>query len=147
MQAATAVQELMDKQAIRDLQCCYAFAIDAGDYEQLNVIFTPDAVGDYGRAGYVTGVEAIKETCRRALSPLTSAQHVNSGHLAEIDGDVAVARCYLHVHLQKENTDGGDYYEMGGRYDDELVRTSDGWRIKRRKLTIFWAKGNPSVRW
>ena len=144
---STKQSDLTDKQAIRDLQSEYSFAIDAGEYDRLDDVFTPDAVADYGRAGFVEGVAAIKDTCRGALDPLDAAQHLNSNHIAHIDGDTATASCYLHVHQHRTDTPGGDHLEMGGRYDDELVRTDDGWRIARRKLTILWSNGNPDVRW
>jgi ketosteroid isomerase-like protein len=138
---------LADKEAIRSLQVQYAQAIDSGAYDDLDQIFTGDAVGDYDRAGLVEGVDAIKQLCRQALEPLTAAQHLNANHLAEVDGDTATASCYLTVHLYRENTPGGDHLRMGGRYDDQLVRTDDGWRIKKRKLTLLWSDGNPDVRW
>ena len=140
-------QDLKDKKAIAELQTRYSYAIDSGAYDELDSVFLADAVADYGRAGLVEGVAAIKDTCRHALEPLTAAQHLNTNHEARIDGDTATARCYLHVHQHRDNTPGGDHLEMGGRYDDELVRTKEGWRIKRRKLTILWSNGNPDVRW
>ena len=36
---------------------------------------------------------------------------------------------------------GGNTYEMGGTYRDELVRTADGWRIARRVLDVAWRDG------
>jgi hypothetical protein len=143
----TTTQELADKQAIRELQVLYAYTIDAGAYDDLDKVFTPEAVADYGRAGHITGLEAIKGICRDALEPLTAAQHLNASHHARIHGDTATASCYLNVHLHRDNTPGGDHLEMGGRYDDQLVRTDDGWKIKHRKLTILWSNGNPDVRW
>ena len=138
---------LADKQAIAELQIRYSYAIDSGAYDELDTVFLPDAVADYGRAGQAKGIGAIKDTCRAALEPLTAAQHINSNHRAHIDGDAATATCYLHVHQHRAGTPGGDHLEMGGRYDDDLVRTAHGWRIKRRRLTILWSNGNPDVRW
>lgn len=140
-------RNLVDAQDIRDLQVAYAYAIDSGAYEDLERVFTIDAVGDYDRAGRVEGVAAIKALCRQALEPLTAAQHLNANHRVDIDGDTASASCYLTVHLYRENTPGGDHLKMGGRYDDELVRTDAGWRIRHRKLTLLWSEGNPDVRW
>ncbi|WP_202238665.1 nuclear transport factor 2 family protein [Streptomyces sp. SN-593] len=34
---------------------------------------------------------------------------------------------------------------IGGRYDDRLTRTADGWRITRRKVTVPWTQGNARV--
>jgi ketosteroid isomerase-like protein len=143
----TSARNLADAQEIRDLQVAYAYAIDGGAYDDLERIFTTDAVGDYDRAGRVEGVAAIKALCRQALEPLTAVQHFYANQLVNIDGDTASASCYLVVHMCRENTPGGDHLQMGGRYDDKLVRTAAGWRIRHRKLTLLWSDGNPDVRW
>jgi hypothetical protein len=140
-------QDLADKQAIRDLQNFYSVSLDAGQYDNLDEVFVVDVIADYGPAGYNEGVAAVKETCRIALEPLTAVQHINGNHIAQIDGHTAIASCYFHVHQFREGTEGGDHFEMGGRYDDELERLQEGWRIKRRKLTIIWSDGNSDVRW
>jgi len=140
-------QDLADIQAIRDLQNWYSYSIDAGLYDNLDDIFSGDVIADYGPAGYNDGVAAVKETCRGALEPLTAVQHINGNQVAQINGNTATASCYFHVHQHREGTEGGDHFEMGGRYDDELERRPEGWRITKRRLTIIWSAGNPDVRW
>ena len=88
---APELREAIDRQAIADLQNRYAYAIDGGRYDDLDEVFTADAVADYGPAGRAEGVEAIKSTCRHALQPLTAAQHINTNHWAIINGNVARA--------------------------------------------------------
>ena len=140
-------QTAADKQEIQDLQNYYSYSIDSGEYDNLDDVFVPDAIADYGRAGLNEGVEAIKATCRNALDPLDAAQHVNGNHWAEIDGDTATAGCYLQVHMYKEGAPDGEHFEMGARYDDELIRTSAGWRMTRRAITHLWANGNADIRY
>ena len=36
-------------------------------------------------------------------------------------------------------------WDGSGWYDDVLVRTNDGWRIKHRICRIVWWVGNPQV--
>ena len=139
-------QTLIDIQEIRDLQVHYAMSIDAGHYEELDRVFTADVVADYGHAGQHHGVETIKAACRSALDPLTSVQHLIANHWAEIDVDLARAGCYFVGHAYREGTPGGEHYSTGGRYDDELKRTDQGWRITKRTLVILWADGNADVR-
>ena len=38
-----------------------------------------------------------------------------------------------------------EHFVMGGAYDDELIRTAEGWRIEVRRLTIQWTTGSVSV--
>jgi hypothetical protein len=36
-------------------------------------------------------------------------------------------------------------YVIAGRYEDELVRTADGWRVSFRRLVVVWTDGNLAV--
>ena len=65
---------------------------------------------------------------------------------SDIDGDTARAGCYFTGHAYRQGTPGGEHFTMGGRYDDELERTDQGWRITKRTLTLLWADGNERVR-
>ena len=132
------------KEAIRELQISYSIAIDSGKYDLLDDIFTPNAVGIYGRP--YEGIEAIKQAMLAGCDYLTSVQHLNGNHWASIAGNRANAGCYLHVIQYLKDTPGGDFHEMGGIYMDELLLTEQGWRIENREIEIKWAKGNPLVR-
>ena len=139
-------QEIPDKQHIRELQNRYSYAIDSGQYDKLDDMFTPDATYHFV-TGSTDNLEALKSTIRDALQPLTSSQHINGNQWAEITGDHATAGCYFTVHMFKEGVADGEHFEMGGRYDDELLRTPDGWRFTNRTITIMWSDGNRKVRW
>ena len=139
-------QEIPDKQHIRELQNRYSYAIDSGHYDKLDGMFTPDATYHFV-TGSTDNIEALKKTIQDALQPLTSSQHINGNQWADIEGDRATAGCYFTVHMFKEGVADGEHFEMGGRYDDELVRTSEGWRFSKRAITILWSEGNAKVRW
>jgi hypothetical protein len=142
-------QLVSDQLEIYNLQTRYSLTIDSGDYDGLDDVFTAEGVADYSPAGFASTLDLreIKESCRVALEPLTSVQHTNGNHWADIDGDRARAGCYFRVHMFLEGTPGGEHFEMGGKYEDDLVRTADGWRIERRKLSILSADGNRDVRY
>jgi hypothetical protein len=53
-----------------------------------------------------------------------------------VDGDRATARSYVHALLMAIPDDSASWVEALGHYDDELVRTPDGWRIARRTTHI-----------
>ena len=139
-------EEIIDKQHIRELQNHYSYSIDSGQYDNLDVLFTSNATYNFV-TGFTDNIEALKTTIRDALSPLTTSQHVNGNQWAEINGNLAKAGCYFTVHMHKEGLADGEHFEMGGRYDDELVRAADGWQFSKRTITILWSDGNPKVRW
>lgn len=138
------MDELVDRQAIIDLTIAYCYALDERNFEALGSIFTPEATVDYGTT-FCDGLAAIVEKVRVSITPLDATTHIVSNHFVQVDGDRATCSCYLMAQHLKRGTPGGDLYMIAGRYDDELVRTVDGWRIRTRRLQRIWNDGNPEV--
>lgn len=138
------LQELLDKQEIIDLTIAYGWLLDHGPRERLHEVFTDDAVANYMGEEF-RGLQTIIDKVESALGPLSVSQHIVSNQQVRLDGDRATARCYLHAQHTLRGTEGGDNFVMAGRYEDQLVRTPDGWRITHRRLTIDWTEGNPAV--
>jgi hypothetical protein len=132
-----------DRQAVVAVTVAYCWALDGREWDRLDQVFTVDAQAELG--GWFVGIEAIKGRVRTALDPLDVSQHMIGTHEVQIDGDRATSRCYLHA--QHVRAIAGDQQQLivAGRYEDELVRTPEGWRIARRVLTPLWTSGNPAV--
>jgi len=128
-----------DRQAIIDVTVAYCWALDGHDWDALDDVFVPDATAELGR--HLEGLGAIKARVREALEPLDASQHIVATHQVCVDGDVATSRCYL----QAQHVAGGATFLLGGRYEDRLVRTGQGWRIAHRDLITIWTTGDPSI--
>jgi len=139
------LEALQDKQEITELCYRYGLALDSRDWAALAALFTPDADAFYLDMPPAHGYQAIEDTCRAALTPLSATQHLISNVVVRLDGDLASSSCYLQAQHVKTGTPGGDQFIIAGRYDDRLVRTPDGWRIRERTLAIMWTAGNPAV--
>lgn len=139
------LQGITDWQAIVDLLIQYATALDSRNWKLLEQCFLPDAVADYGEVGCHEGYPAIETAVRYFLEGLDSSQHLLGNYVVDIKGDRARTTCYLHAQHYLENTAGGDTYTVGGTYEDEIIRTRDGWKIKHRKLITTWVEGNHDV--
>jgi ketosteroid isomerase-like protein len=139
-----ALSALASTAAIVRLTHDYCWALDTRDWERLRLIFLPDVVAHLG-AGGQRGVDEVIARTSSALSRLDVSQHTVSTHDVNITGDSATGRCYLHAQHVLRGTPGGDNFVIGGRYDDRYVRTSAGWRIAERRLTMIWFEGNPAV--
>lgn len=139
-----------DRAAIVQLTIDYCWALDTGNWEVLRRIFTPDAVADLGHGGQ-DGVEEIIDRVSSALAPLDDSQHMVSNHQISFDLDLgrdrdrATGRCYLQAQHIRHAARGGALYTIGGRYEDEYVRTLDGWRIAERTIVTMWWEGNRGV--
>lgn len=122
----------------------YAIAIDTKDWKALERVFTPDARIHYAVAG---GIELrfpeLAGWLARAMSIFKSTQHVITNPLVELSGDVARCSSYLTgTHVQVRIDSGEEVLVTeGSRYDDELVRTRDGFRICSRHLERIWLDG------
>lgn len=138
-------ESLRDRLAIQDLLIRYGTSLDAKDWKRLATCFLPDAVADYGTLGDHKGYDKIERICRNALEPLDGSQHFISNFEITVDGDAAKSRCYLMAQHIRNSAPGGPHFILAGVYRDDLVRTSDGWRIARRELATTWTEGNPLV--
>lgn len=138
------IEEMLDRQAIVDLTISYGWVLDHGPREDLREVFTDDAVAIYGGVRF-EGVDSIIAKVEESLGRLTISQHLVSNQQVAIHGDTARCRCYLQAQHTLRGTEGGDNYVMAGRYEDDLVRTPEGWRISKRELTIDWTEGNRRV--
>ena len=136
--------ETDDRLAIINLTIAYCWALDERDWESLGQVFHEDATAELG-AGVEEGVAAIIRRVAGVLTPLDASQHFVSNHQVAVDGNRATCRCYLQAQHVRKAAAGGRNYLIAGRYEDELVRTADGWRIAHRRLVMTWREGNPAV--
>ena len=127
-------REISDRIQINDLLIRYTVAIDTKDWSLLDTCFTPDAHVDYTSAGGVAGdYPKVRAWLEQALAPFPVTVHALANSVVEIDGDAATARTYVHNPMTFNNPDGSIHiFTVGAYYNDKLVRTDDGWRIRER---------------
>lgn len=133
-----------DRQAIVDLTHAYSYAIDDKRYQDLRAVFTADARTDYGTIE-CNGIDEIIAKVEGSTSHMDATMHVVTNHRVALQGDRAAAVCYLQAQHVKSGLQAGELYTIGGRYEDELVRTDEGWRFSFRRLVRIWAEGNRGV--
>jgi hypothetical protein len=78
------------------------------------------------------------DVLRASFAGFAATHHAITGHVVEIDGDSAK----LHAHVRADHwlpdelaNGGPNHWLVVGFYDNEAVRTADGWRFNRVKLT------------
>ncbi|MFJ1997195.1 nuclear transport factor 2 family protein [Streptomyces asiaticus] len=121
-----------------------ARAMDTRDWDLLATCFISEAVGDFA-TGQAVGLDSMILDYKAFLPPLDTTQHLVTNIETAIDGDTAEATAYFLAQHIRADTEGGDQFLIGGRYDDRLTRTTEGWRITRRQVTGSWTQGNPKV--
>lgn len=125
-----------DKAQITDVLIRYATGIDLKDWALLRTCWTDDVEVDYGEVGQYSGVDAITGLMEQLHSGMGPTYHRLSNFAIAVDGDRATARSYVFAHLLALPDNPASWVEALGHYDDELVRTQQGWRIARRTTAI-----------
>jgi uncharacterized protein (TIGR02246 family) len=123
---------MTDRDEVVALTIRYATAIDSQQYELLSTVFTEDADLDYGEVGHWTGAAEITEFMDLAHRGAANTLHRMSNQVVAVDGDAATARTYVDALIL--GPDGSGVNAIG-YYDDEAVRTADGWLISKRTFT------------
>ena len=77
------------------------------------------------------------------MAVFCGTHHLSTNHAIHIDGDRANTRSYLQAIHLTDPDDNTQHHDVGGWYDNELVRTPDGWRFTRVELSFVWTAGAP----
>jgi len=125
---------MSDKDEIRELLARYCFALDAGRFEEMAALFTPDGVWETafgtgtGRAGIVAQATSI------SVEPRPRRVHLTTNIVITLAGDTATA---LSNWALIQNTPAGPAIGSGGGYSDRLVKVDGRWFFKHRTIDRF----------
>lgn len=126
------LQQISDRLEVQQLFTDYATAIDRKNFDALDAVFTPDAYIDYRAMGGIDGTfPDVKAWLAQVLPNFPFYAHLVGNFDVRIAGDSASSRtfCFNPMGL------GGDQNQImycGLWYEDEFVRTAEGWRMSRR---------------
>ena len=126
--------EISDRVEIQQLLVDYATAIDQRRFDDLDRIFTPDAYIDYRAMGGIDGnYPRVKAWLSEVLPNFPAYYHLVGNFDIRLAGDAAIGRtmCFNPMKLSGE----GQILFCALWYEDEFVRTPDGWRMTRRVET------------
>ncbi|WP_280253252.1 nuclear transport factor 2 family protein [Nocardia abscessus] len=114
---------------IQQVLARYAVTITKGDIDGLLAVFTPD--GTYTAFGDTYTLDLFPELVAAAPKGL----FLTGIPVLDIDGDTATGTqplCFVEHSTHDMRI---------GYYTDSLVRTTDGWRLKTRKMTFIRRNG------
>src|SRR5277367_6767264 len=132
--------EISDRLEIQQLIVDYSTAIDTRHFDDLDAVFTQDAYIDYTALGGIEGrYPEVKAWLAEVLPNFPMYAHMLGNFSVRIDGDTASSRtiCFNPMVL------GGEKEQVmfcGLWYDDEFLRTPEGWRMTRRVETKCFQK-------
>ena len=124
---------LLDRARILELTAIYNKCFDSGDAEGFAATFTPDGVMDVVGGFRVEGTAGLEKMCR---STPDGVIHVTVDALIEVNGDEATQDVRVVVLGRALDGKTTPTLDRTGRYQDRLVRTSDGWRFAERRVAL-----------
>ena len=116
----------------------YADAVVHRNGAQWSSTWHQDAVWDLGGGRLVEGLDAIKDLWYSAMKGFeaTIQTVLNGGIVVDPSGMKASGRWYIQEQVVRANGERGI---LLAHYDDEYVKTDNGWRFSRRFLQPHYA--------
>ncbi|MEV0614025.1 nuclear transport factor 2 family protein [Nonomuraea sp. NPDC050404] len=139
-----------DRADLIELLGRYADIADMKEFTELpGLVFTDPLTIDFesvtGMAPMTVPLGDYTGNVRSAFEPFTATHHAITGHVVEVEGD----RATIHAHVRADHWLPGDppgHWLVVGFYDNEAVRTADGWRLSSVKLTATYQENSQPER-
>ncbi|ODR04228.1 hypothetical protein BHQ21_18520 [Mycobacterium sherrisii] len=134
-----------DRAALTDLVHRYAAGVDDRQFDAVAALFTDDAeLIVPAPPDILTPVRAHRgrlaiATALAAVAAVTRTEHAIVGEVYDAGpplSDTLYGRVACVAHHWTQGADGALDVAWHLRYDDEYASTADGWRIRRRALTV-----------
>lgn len=141
----SALQELIDREAIRTLIYAYCNAADRHDHAKMRSLYHEDAIDDHGAMSSGPAMDFI-DKLPEIQAPMEILHHnVTTINLA-LDGDEAEGEVYLIALHRVRGPDGPFDVLVGGRYFDRYSRRDGRWKFAHRAIVADWANiHSPSI--
>ncbi len=128
------IEELWNREKIKELTYEYGLAIEAQDADRLVNLFVENAAVDFSSLGrgVIQGRDAMK-AFYSATWPL-KVKPFFTNHIIRIDGDRAHGWCSL----ENRGTRGNDSIIGAGRLHDEYAKIDGEWKFTSRRVEMFY---------
>jgi 3-phenylpropionate/cinnamic acid dioxygenase small subunit len=136
--AGPSMEDLADKDAIRELLARYCYHLDNDRFEEMAALFAPDGIWETA-FGTATGHLGIVAQARGiAVGPRPRRVHLTTNIVITLNGDTATVGSNWTL---VQNSPNGPVIGSGGAYDDHLVKRGGHWFFQRRTIDRFIAEG------
>jgi ketosteroid isomerase-like protein len=146
-----ALRRLEDREAIRDLHTQYCFIQDRGhqshaeaDVDAFLALCHPDAVWDNSPDGSRAhrGRAAVADYLRKLWERFDHCMHFVHNLAITFESD---SRAHGRSSFEAVGDIGGEAFVAAGYYEDEYVRTAEGWKfLLHREVPFFFVKTSES---
>jgi hypothetical protein len=146
------LSDLLDRRDIQDTISRYSLGenshqgTDPGILQQWDETFSKDGQVDYSVAGGPVGSYRDLAKWMRGnghtpgrMNAFSNWQHMLSLPIITLMGDKAIARTdFFATYRGRADRGFNVHYNASGAFHDEMVRTPKGWRIRFRRLEVYF---------
>ena len=132
------IQEILDKESIRDLAHIYCRAADRHDHELMRTLYHEDAHDDHGSFFKGKAMEFI-DLLPEIQKSMGILHHNVTTHNIHLMGDKAEGETYILAFHQVLADDQSFDVLIGGRYFDEYEKRNGIWKFSSRAVDADWA--------
>jgi ketosteroid isomerase-like protein len=126
---------MSDEFAIQQTLNTYSHSATTGDLEAMVATYAPDGVWEVPSIGALcTGHAEILAASQGIVGAIEYMVQMNSPAIIQVDGHTASAQSIIRECGKYAGRD--TCLEVLGLYDDQLVRTAQGWRFAKRTFTV-----------
>ena len=135
------IQEILDKESIRDLVHIYCRAADRHDHELMRTLYHEDAHDDHGSFFKGKAMEFI-DLLPEIQKSMGILHHNVTTHNIHLKGNKAEGETYILAFHQVLTDDQQFDVLIGGRYFDEYEKRNGTWKFSSRAVDADWAYVN-----
>jgi SnoaL-like protein len=136
------VQELVDREAIRDLRYRYHEYVNEGKFSQIPKLFTENGELDFAHLGKARGRAAIEKFFGALNEPASAGERPRitwvkqfiHNHTIRLNGDSGTGFSYL----EAKPIYNGEAFLVAARYDDEYLRQNGEWKFSKMSLIPYF---------
>jgi ketosteroid isomerase-like protein len=137
------VQEMTDREAIRDLRYRYHEYVNEGKFQEITSLFTEDGELEFAHLGHAKGRAEIQKffggiagnaSGEPQRPRITWVKQFIHNHVIQLHGDHAHGFSYL----EAKPIYGGEAFLVAARYDDDYVREKGEWKFKKMGLVPYF---------
>jgi len=138
------LQRVADEHEIVKLANAYSHAVMRRDGRLAAKTYAQDGqLIAFGRPPIV-GREALGAAFEASWSPLAFITQICGGQVINVEGDRASATFAVNEFFRTQQADPDVIMCCTGMYEDEVVRTAEGWRFAQRRFSPFFRGTAPA---
>ena len=140
------LEQLLDREAIRQVLFRYCRGIDRRDRAALDTVYWPDAIDDHVHVR-LSGPDYVNHVLQATAAMLTAHHLTNLLIEPDAPGNARSEAYFIAMHEMIGDSGVPEFIMLSGRYLDRFAQRAGEWRILHRTLVFDMQQTRAIGRW